>query len=199
MMIVFHNILVQVDELWLLPSALTRQDVRDLMLHPTRHHNLIPRDSQTSREGGREALDVLTDHRDEGLDVGSSQLWSHGMEDPSLGHGGFELHAPNGSSCVKVPPYFIEESEGHLGSGRCSDDCDCCGARTCSLHGFCDGDPQAQILKIKNTVTARSKYFRVLTLRIAASSPNTQTALQHPSLPGHLPPYPLLPMPLPMF
>jgi len=107
------------------------------MLHPTRHHNLIPGDNTP-----RVALDAITDHRDHGLDAGSSQLWSHGMEDAALENGGFELHAPNGSTCVKIAPYFIEESLGHLGSGRCNDDCDCCGARTCTPHGFCDGDPQ---------------------------------------------------------
>ena len=40
------------------------------------------------------------------------------MEDAALENGGFELHAPNGSTCVKIAPYFIEESLGHLGSVR---------------------------------------------------------------------------------
>ena len=105
------------------------------MLHPKRHHNTIP-PSHTPEA----AMDTMTDARDQGLDPGSGQLWGRGLEDTDTGHGGFEADAPNGTKCVKVAPFWVEESQGHLGPGRCRNDCDCCGARTCSQHGFCLGD-----------------------------------------------------------
>ena len=44
---------------------------------------------------------------------------SHGLEDSRHEHGGFELDAPNGSKCFKLAPFYVEESHGHLGVGRC--------------------------------------------------------------------------------
>jgi hypothetical protein len=47
----------------------------------------------------------------QGLDTGSQQLWGRGLEDTVVEDGGFELHAPNGSTCVKAAPFFIQESQ----------------------------------------------------------------------------------------
>ena len=47
----------------------------------------------------------------QGLDTGSQQLWGRGLEDTVVENGGFELHAPNGSTCAKAAPFFIQESQ----------------------------------------------------------------------------------------
>ena len=67
--------------------------------------------SNTDAAAGTHAQILTLTRGCQGLDKGSQQLWGRGLEDTVVEDGGFELHAPNGSTCVKAAPFFIQESQ----------------------------------------------------------------------------------------
>jgi hypothetical protein len=120
---------VVVDEVWLFGEARSVGDVRDLMSVRARKH---------SRLGGPGAVDWMGDGGLLGGDV--VETGGADAEDRNRLHGPAGLAEADGlaGECVKAAPYYRDEG---ASGGRCGGDCDCCGARNCSEHGWCRGDP----------------------------------------------------------
>jgi hypothetical protein len=75
------------------------------------------------------------------IHTGGFTLHGSSLTDTGRGHGGYSPLSNNGSTCHKTAPWYAQEAYSIWGPGRCSVDCDCCGARVCSVHGWCVGDP----------------------------------------------------------
>lgn len=72
--------------------------------------------------------------------TGAFRLWGANPSDGGRGRGASDFVSNNASLCQKFSPFYADETVSPFGPGRCSSDCDCCGARNCSAHGFCVGD-----------------------------------------------------------
>lgn len=127
------------DELWLMGQGLDLAAVRDLMASPSRKHNWL-----YGPYMHKAAIDFFDDFRNYATSSlapeGAFQLFGASFESGrGVGSGNMEP-ANNGTACRKVPPFYADERTSPWGRGRCSADCDCCGSRTCSNHGWCVGD-----------------------------------------------------------